>query len=169
VALRAGDAVGLLAAGDDARWLPPRKGVSTVERILDTVYDLEASTLGMDFRVAAEELCRRQRRRSLVVVLSNVRKEDVDDLLPGIALLRRRHLVMLASLRPEGVDAELARPVVDFRSALRQVGAWSDSCAREETLERLRSVGCFAVDSTPAALHAKLVGGYHAIKRSGAL
>lgn len=169
VALRAGDAVGMLAAAEPPRWLPPRKGVSTVERILDSVYDLEPSTLGMDFRGAAEELCRRQPRRCLVVLLTNVRDEDVEDLAPGIALLRRRHLVMLASLRPEGIDAELGRSVHDFHSALRQLGAWEDACRREASLERLRAGGCLAVDATPSVLHAQLVGGYHAIKRSGAL
>ena len=124
VALRAGDAVGLMSFGEDARWLPPKKGVSTVNRILNTVYDLEATTLGSDFSRAAEDLCRRQARRSLVILITNVRREDVEGLLPGVALLRRRHLVLVANLREESIDQGLRRQVSNFDDALRVFGAW---------------------------------------------
>ena len=169
VALRAGDAVGLMSFGDDARWLPPKKGVSTVHRILNTVYDLEATTLGSDFSQAAEDLCRRQPRRSLVILLTNVRGEDVEGLLPGVALLRRRHLVLVANLREESIERGLREEVVNFEAALRVFGAWQHGLERTRVQQTLRRSRVFALEAEPARLHAQLINSYLEIKRSGAL
>ena len=54
VALKGGDAVGLLSFGEERRWTPPGKGAATVSQLLHRVYDLEPTTLGVDFRGAAE-------------------------------------------------------------------------------------------------------------------
>ena len=169
VALRAGDAVGLMSFGDDSRWLPPKKGVSAVHRILNTVYDLEATTLGSDFSQAAEDLCRRQPRRSLVILLTNIRGEDVEGLLPGVALLRRRHLVLVANLREESIERATREEVVDFEAALRVFGAWQYSLERIRVQQTLARSRVFALEAEPARLHAQLINSYLAIKRSGAL
>jgi uncharacterized protein (DUF58 family) len=169
VALRAGDAVGLMSFGDETRWLPAAKGVGSVNRILNTVYDLETTTLGSDFNGAAEELCARQPRRSLVILLTNVRREDVEDLLPGVGLLKRRHLVLVANLREEKIDEVLTDEITDFRGALRSFGTWRHELDRSRVQETLRHSGVLSLDSPPSALHAQLINSYYAIKRSGAL
>ena len=169
VALRGGDAVGLLSFGEENRWLPARKGVSSVNRILDSVYDLEATTVGSDFSAAAEDLCGRQSRRALIVLLTNVRREDLDDLLPGVAVLSRRHLVLVANLRSENLDRALQQEIHDLDDALRTFGAWHHQIERErvhDTLERSHSL---TLDVTPSALPTQLINRYYAIKRSGEL
>jgi uncharacterized protein (DUF58 family) len=169
VALRAGDAVGLMSFGDETRWLPASKGVGSVNRILNTVYDLETTTLGSDFNGAAEELCARQPRRSLVVLLTNLREEDVEDLLPGVGLLKRRHMVLVANLREQKIDEVLAEEITDFKGALTNFGAWRHEQGRAKVQETLRHGGVLTLDSPPSALHAQLINSYYAIKRSGAL
>ena len=39
----------------------------------------------------------RQRRRALVVVMTNLHGEDVSDLLPALRVLRSRHLPLVAT------------------------------------------------------------------------
>jgi uncharacterized protein (DUF58 family) len=169
VALRAGDAVGVMSFGDDPRWLPPMKGVNSVNRILNSVYDLEPTTVGSDFSRAAQELCSRQSRRSLVVLITNVRSEDAEGLLPGVALLKRRHLVLVANLREESIEEGLRAPVRSFDEALRVFGAWQHLQERMRVQETLRRSGVYALDAEPSQLHAQLVNSYLEIKRSGAL
>ena len=169
VALRAGDAVGLLSFGEQSRWLPAKKGVATVNRILNATYDLESSTLSSDFSDAAEELCRRQPRRSLVILLTNVRPEDTDDLLVGLQLLKRRHLVLVANLRETRLDRVLRQPVVDFADALRQQGAWQHKLDRSKVQDRLHRRGVLNLDVTPDELAAQLINRYYEIKRAGVL
>jgi uncharacterized protein (DUF58 family) len=72
-----------------------------------------------DFLQAATELHLRQRRRALVMLVTNLRDEDMDDLLAAVQMLRKRHLVCVASLREDSLDATLAQEVHDLPSAIR--------------------------------------------------
>ena len=72
VALRRGDAVGLVTFGGHERWLPPQRGRRAMQRILDTVYDLETTTAPSDYAEACHRLATRQPRRALAVLLAQV-------------------------------------------------------------------------------------------------
>ena len=169
VALRSGDAVGLFCAGREPRWLPPAKGASRVHPILATVYDLEASTLGVDFRAAAEQLASRQRRRALVVVLTHLRGEDDEDLRAGLALLQRRHLPLVVNLRPAEVEEAARAEVRDVDGALRALGARDYLAERRELRERLEAQRAHVLDVLPSQLTPALISRYYAIKREASL
>ena len=106
---------------------------------------------------------------SLVILITNVRREDVESLLPGVALLRRRHLVLVANLREESIDRALRAEVRNFEGALRVFGAWHYGLERARVQETLRQSSVLALDAEPSRLHAQLINSYIAIKRSGAL
>jgi uncharacterized protein (DUF58 family) len=169
VALRGGDAVGLLSFGERTRWLPPGKGVARVNRLLDAVYDLEPTTAAADFRVAAQEVSERSPRRALVVFLTTLREEDAEDCMAGLAVLQRRHLVLVANLAPPGLLDAMDRPVDDLRDALRWIGATTHAMERRRLGEMLSRRGVPVLDVTPDRLTPRLVSTYLAIKRSGAL
>ena len=78
VALRQGDQVGILSFGGTDRWLPPVKGISSMTTVLNHLYDYETSPFPSDFSEAAERLLKYQQRRSMVVVMTNLRGEDSD-------------------------------------------------------------------------------------------
>jgi len=80
VALRQGDQVGILSFGGTDRWLPPVKGSSAMTTVLNHLYDYETSPFPSDFSEAAERLLKHQRRRSMVVVMTNLRGEDADEI-----------------------------------------------------------------------------------------
>jgi len=169
VALRQGDAVGLMTLGGCARWLPPQKGPAAMTAMLEQVYDLETQPSAPDFSKTATELMAYQRRRALVVVVSNLRDEDGDEVAAAVRLLRRRHLVLLASLRETSLDRALEQPVSNFAQALRTGAAHHFLASRRRAHNRLRDRGVFAIDVTPASLPIAIVNGYLDVKRSGAL
>jgi uncharacterized protein (DUF58 family) len=169
VALRGGDAVGLMSFGEEMRWLPTVKGIRSVNRILNTVYDLEATTLGNDFRGAARELCARQPRRSLVILLTHLRDEDLEDLLPGVQLLKRKHLVLVVNLREARLDEVLQHDAKGFDEAVRAIGAWQHQIDRSRVQDHIERHGTLTLDVTPSQLPARLINSYYAIKRSGEL
>ena len=68
---------------------------------------LQRLWVGTDYLGAATELSRRQRRRSLVMLGTNLRDEDIDDFLAAVRMLQQRHHVVVASLREEALDAVL--------------------------------------------------------------
>ncbi|HJW47684.1 MAG TPA: DUF58 domain-containing protein, partial [Lysobacter sp.] len=118
LALRQGDGVGLLASGGDTAWVPPQRGVGAIDNLLRASYALQPKPVATDFLQAATELSLRQRRRALVMLVTNLRDEDMDDLLAAVQMLRKRHLVCVASLREGSLDATLAQDVHDLPSAI---------------------------------------------------
>ncbi|MBT8082580.1 MAG: DUF58 domain-containing protein [Gammaproteobacteria bacterium] len=169
VALRQGDGAGVMTAGPQRSWLPPRKGVGTINAILNHVYDINPQPVEVDYLSAATELAVRQRRRALVVILTNVREEDSESLLAATGLLRRRHLVILASLREGALDDVLEHPVSSFDDALRYAGANQYLEARQESQDLLRARGVFVEDCLCEHLPAAITSRYLAIKRAGML
>mgnify|MGYP005850063777 CR=1 FL=1 len=169
VALRQGDEVALqtLAEADRApRLLPPGRGQRQFGTLLETVYDLEAGFGHPDFLAAATALANRQRRRALVIWLTNLRDEDHTDLDPALALLRRRHLVVVADLRERLDEAEGDDALTE---ALLDAGRVLYREQRRRATRRLRQLGVFHLDVTAAALPAALVSQYRALKASGLL
>jgi uncharacterized protein (DUF58 family) len=169
LALRQGDAVGLLASGGAHRWLAPARGLGAVDRLLNAVYDLQAEPVATDYLAAATELATRQSRRSLVLLVTNVRDEDVADLLAAVTLLQRRHLVCVASLREVALDQGLEKPVQTLDQAI-GLGALAQYLdARDAAHKSLRSRGVTVLDVTCAQLPAALVETYLSVKRAGRL
>lgn len=169
VALRRGDSVGLMIVGSDRPWLPPRKGLETVSTLLNHVYDIEPEPEEVDYVAAATELCVKQRRRSLVVLLTNVREEDSDEILAAASLLQRRHLVLVASLREAELDENVQRTVRSFNDALLYASIDRYCEARRAAHDTLRARGVYVDDCLCSELPTAITNRYLAIKRAGLL
>jgi uncharacterized protein (DUF58 family) len=169
LALRQGDAVGLLAHGGDTAWVPPQRGSAAIDRLLRAAYALQPRPVATDFLAAATELALRQRRRALVMLVTNLRDEDMDDVLAAVALLRRRHLVCIASLREAVLDRTLAQEPAELSDALRTAATAQYLAQRDAAHEALRSHGVTVLDVTCDQLPAALVEKYLSIKRDGLL
>ncbi len=169
VAHRQGDAVGLMTFSGERRWLAPRKGVGQLQALLNAVHDLETGPRAADFGAAARELVARIRKRALVVLISNVRDDDADELRGALRLLARRHLVLLASLRESVLAETLRSPVRRLDDALRASSVHLYLEQRRVALESLRHEGALLVDSEPPGLPVSLVNRYLQVKAAGVL
>jgi uncharacterized protein (DUF58 family) len=169
VGLRQGDAVGFMTMSGYERFMAPRKSPATINLILNRVYDLQPTLLTSDYYAAALELMRRLRKRALVVLLSNLRDEDDDTLLPALRLLGRRHLVLFASLRENILSRALATRVDSFDRALTHAAASDYLRARAFAFRRLEHCGALCLDVEPEQLPVALVNRYLDIKRGGRL
>jgi uncharacterized protein (DUF58 family) len=168
VALRQGDAVGFASfAHAGPRFFPPRKSAVTLRMLLDATYDLQPSTQTSDYLAASDLLCRRLRKRSLVVLLTNLRDEDDATLFPALAQLRQRHLVLLASLRETGLDKLRKNEISDFDGALGYAAAIEYLQARQRQFARLDGQGAHVLDTSPQRLPVALVNRYWELKRGG--
>jgi len=169
VAARQGDAVGFMAFGGTRRWYPPRKGGDLVKKLLHQIYDIESCPEAADYLMAARELMPLQRRRALLVILTNTRDEDQHDLRQAVQLLTRRHLVVIADLREALLDEALQQRIGDFDGALRfqAVNDYLDSRTRSH--ESLRHHGALTLDLLAPQLPVALVNQYLSIKATGAL
>jgi uncharacterized protein (DUF58 family) len=153
----------------ERRWLAPRKGVGQVNALLGSVYDLNTGARAADYAAAARDLMASVRKRALVVLVSNVRDEDAEELRSCLRLLSRRHLVLLASLRETALSEALEQPIDDLEAALRVASIRLYLEQRRAALRTLERSGALLLDSAPAELPVALVNRYLDIKAAGVL
>ena len=168
VSLRQGDAVGFLTMSGESHFMAPRKSAAVVNFMLNRLYDLQPSLLTTDYYNAALDLMRRVRKRSLVVMLSNLRDEDDDMIAPALRLLCRRHLVLFASLRENILSRAMTARVDSFDRALTYSSAAEYLHTRELAFRRLERGGALCLDVEPQQLPLALVNRYLEINAKAA-
>ncbi len=169
VALRQGDAVGMSTfAGDEPRHVAPVKGSGQLNVLLNAVYDLGSTQLPADYQAAASQLLARQKRRALVVLVTNLRDDD-DQVLGAVRRLSAQHLVLVASLREEALDTLRQTPVQTLPEALAYCGTVNYLNERVELHEQLNAHGVVVMDVRPAELGAALVSRYLDWKKSATI
>lgn len=167
VALRQGDHVSVKSFGGTSRWLPPVKGAHAMPTLLNHLYDYQTTSAQSDFSGAVESLMAVQRRRSLVILLTNLRGEDGKELVPALNVLQTRHLVLLASLRERSVEDLVRQPIDSLSSALKFLAAERYVNERREILAQLGSAGVLTLDSIAQELAISLANRYLDIKAAG--
>ncbi|MFM9381959.1 DUF58 domain-containing protein [Pseudomonas sp. UV AK001] len=170
VALRQGDAVGLSTfAGDQPRYVAPVKGAGQLNVLLNGIYDLDSTQRPADYPAAVNQLLARQKRRALVVLVTNVQGEDDGELLSAVKQLIQKNQVLVVSLQEKTPDLLRHEPVQTFHEALSYCGTLDYLNARAATHERLSAHGLPVLDSHSEELGTKLVTRYLDWKRSGVL
>ena len=167
VALNKGDKVGLMTFSGQDIWVPPRSGQSSLPALIRKSYGLHSTLASPDYLSAASRLLSQQKRRSLVILLSNFHTTESEDLLAALQLIRRKHLVISASLREQYLDDRMENPVGDFNDALEYSGASEFILAREKMVNEMRTMGVYIIDSAPSELPIQLANQYMAMKRAG--
>ncbi len=170
VALHQGDAVGLMSfSGKENIWINPQKGSSRINTILNSVYSLQACSKNSDYISAAEQFFKRQKKRSLVVLISNSRDDNIDELAIALSLLKRRHLVLFANLREQVLDTTLQTPVTTFEEALSFSATSEFLHKRTKAMRGLSHRNVISLDTTSQKLPVAIINAYHKLKRQGKL
>ena len=169
IALNKGDAVGIMAFSGKASWLPPVKGKNSIHRILNHLYRAETSTQSSDYVRAAEELLKQQQKRSLVILLTNVRAEDEQDLQKAVRLLEKHHLVLVVALQEDLLSSVDEMRLDNDKAALTYAGVKHYAHNREAMLKKMRAYSLSIIDATYKNLPTKLVSEYLMLKHSGKL
>lgn len=169
VALRQGDSVGVLTFGGSKRWLPPVRGASAISRVLHVTHDLDSTTEPSDFEEAVGRFSARQRRRTLLVLLTNVGDDDADSLLASLVALRAKHVVLLVSLRDPDLTRRMLRDVESHSDGQQMLSTLAYLGARRQARRKLVSTGLSVLESEPGVLPKRLIEYYMKVKRAGVL
>jgi uncharacterized protein (DUF58 family) len=172
VALKNGDAVGAMTFGTPPgkeKRFAPRKGRQTLNALMAELGDVEPSPTFSDYMIAAADLIRCQRKRGLVVLITNCRDEDAVELAAGLNLLRTRHRVVLANLREQIVGQITAQPLSRTESVLEVAAALEYEQRRRDMHKQLAADGIMLIDCEPRSLGVELVNRYTLLKRTGAI
>ncbi len=166
VALQQGDSVGMLCFSDHIhKYVPPSGGKHQMHRLLHAGFNQFPSLVQSRFDEAFLYLSSHCRRRSLVVLISNVIDQVNAEQIQGyMGNLIGCHLPLLVLLRDhrifESADNPAQDPMVMYRSAAAsQILIW-----RQHVIRRLQSTGAFALDVFPEQMTSPLVNQYLEIK-----
>jgi len=166
VALRQGDSVGLIAFSDEIHgFVPPRGGMNQMNRLLHASFDRFPRLVESRYDQAFRYLASHCRRRSLVVLITNVIDEvNANQIERYLANLVGRHLPLGVMLRDrrlfDAVDVEQPR-----EEELWQAAAAADILGwRHQVLTDLESKGVLSLDVFPDQMTAPLVNRYLEVK-----
>jgi len=115
----------------------------------------------------ARDLILRQRKRSLVLILTNLRDDDCDDLTAAVQLLKKYHKVVVASLQEQAIVDCLQQPVVSLHDALTLASTHEYQSKRDLLVQQLRNTGINTLDVLPEELALSLTNTYLNLKSSG--
>ena len=170
LASRAGDRVDLLAYDRSVRArVQGVTGSGLLPAMVDAMAPLDAALVEPDYAGMVHTVLARGGRRSLVVLLTALDAAPVEEgLLPVLAPLTGRHLVLLASVADPRV-AELATGRGDAAAVYHAAAAERARADRRRVGETLVRRGVEVVDSGPDTLAPELADRYLALKAAGRL
>jgi uncharacterized protein (DUF58 family) len=166
VALTRGDQVGLLAFSDRVRaYVAPQGGPRRIGRLVHSVHNVFPETVEPRYDRAFVELEKRCRKRSLVVLLTNlfddVNAQILSEYLENLA---GRHLPLGVFLRDHDLFALADGATADGLGLYQGAAAAALLTWREQVMARLRLRGVLTLDVFPEELTAVLVNRYLEIK-----
>lgn len=171
VALAGGDNVGLLTFSRKVlTYLPPSHTRDQLPAILEALYAIEPAMIEPSYARAFNHLGTACRRRSLVIILTDLVDEEASaELLAYTRLLIPRHLPLIVTIGDSdlrGVVSEVPGTVADV---YRQSVAEDLLRQREAALRRITHAGGLALDVPVGHLSLSLVNRYLEVKERGML
>jgi uncharacterized protein (DUF58 family) len=172
IALSTGDRVGLMVFDSLVRsYIAPTRAPGTLGAIRGALTSVTATMTEPDYAAAFRTLTERNRRRSLIVLFTDV--IDVRSSRAVIALTARsaeRHLPLVVALRNEqlvaaSIPAAGASDIQTYQSA----AAEELLSARDEALQIMRQAGVAVLDTAPTSMTTALINRYLKIKERSAL
>jgi uncharacterized protein (DUF58 family) len=167
-----GDRIGMVAFDRQVRAIvPATSGRRHLGRVSEAMYLLEPDLAESAYTAAFSAAAARFRRRSLYVVLTDLAEATVEQTVrPALAILVRRHVVVVASVRDPAVMRWATGGDREWPSdAFRQASAVAAIDSRDRAAARLRSAGAIVIDAEPGTLAVRLVDTYLELKAAGRL
>jgi uncharacterized protein (DUF58 family) len=165
-ALRAGDMVGAIVYADERLLLvPPGRGRAQQRRLLDALYDREPVPTQLDVRGLLSLLDRNAKKRSLLVVLTDLENETHGELfLEHARLLQRRHLPLLVSLDDAITQQLISAPSHSDADVYQRAAAVDLAGERMALKARLETRGIRVIEASEAELATAAIDRYVEIK-----
>ena len=170
-ALAGGDQVGFLAFADRILlFIPPRKTRGQLQAILEQTVSLRAALVEPRYEDAFLWFRSQVRRRSLVVIFTDLMDELAsDNLLEAVALLRPRHLPLCMAIRDSEWDDLMIRPPATAMDVYERSVLQETVRQRRAAIGKLRQKGAMAMDLPPKLLSSNAMEQYLDVKRRGLL
>jgi uncharacterized protein (DUF58 family) len=171
VALYSGDRVGMIAYGRGIRQqLPAAKGSAHLRQLIERLAVVEEEGSEADHLHLASRLLVDQKRRSLIVWLTDLAETAMTpEVIDAAAMMMPRHLVLFVVIGQPDLG-ELAAKTPKSETEMYQVAAAQEMVHRRELLlARMRERGALAIEVSSGSVSPMLVNAYLQIKERNQL
>jgi uncharacterized protein (DUF58 family) len=173
IALKHGDAVAAASFGAHDIWVPPRKGMSAYNGLMNGLYNLHSEPVPSSPFLALENSLSRLHRRTFIVLISNFREEDEKSLSWILPRINRQHLLLLVSFRENEAEAlafpgEVSQARKD-EEVLETAAAFTYLANRRRLYAKWEHSGLLVLESSPQHITTNLINKYLSVKKSGKL
>jgi uncharacterized protein (DUF58 family) len=171
VATRGGDNIGLLVFNRQVTtYLAPQRGHAQLAAMTEALYNVKAQMIEPSYARAFQYLSQNCKRRSLVVILTDLIDRDASaELLSYTATLLPRHLPLIVTIGDKDLRALVAEEPRKIAEVYQQSVAEELLQQREEALARITELGGLALDVPAGQLSLRLVNQYLEVKERGLL
>ncbi|MDQ3698987.1 MAG: DUF58 domain-containing protein, partial [Gemmatimonadota bacterium] len=172
VATSSDDRVGLIVFDDEVRaFVPPATGLAALTSVREALVPVTPRMVEPDYALAFRTLASRSRKRSLIVLFT-----DVIDVRASQALIAHttrsaaRHLPLVVALRNEQLLAAAAPRAGATAGALYESAAAEELLlGREDALVRMRRAGVSVLDVAAETMTAAVINRYLEVKARAVL
>lgn len=170
-ALLGGDQAGILAFADRViSFIPPKRTPEQLQFILEGTLSLRPVMVEPQYEQALLWLRSRVRRRSLVVIYTDLLDEVAsENLLSAVSLLRPLHLPLCIAIRESEWDELLSDPPSEVQGVYERAVLQELLRQRSKALGGLVQKGALAMDLPPSKLSLGTMERYFEVKRRGLL
>jgi uncharacterized protein (DUF58 family) len=164
-----GDKFALLTYGRGVQQqLLPGAGPSHLRMLIDQLAQVRAEAAEANHLMAATRLKQMQRRRSLMIWITEIADSaGLPEVVSAAIELVRRHLVLVVLLHHPELDALAASASTDVEQMYRAAAAKEMLDRRRATIAKLRQQGALVVESTPGEVGLRAINSYLEIKAKG--
>ncbi len=166
VATGKGDKVGLMTFADQiGAFLSPGQGKGQFYKALEVLYAVRPEPVEPDYQYALNYMALKQRRRSLIVLFTDISSgAGMESLATHAAILRRSNLLLIVTISdPDVVEAARLRPNNSL-TAYQRAAAGQVLEERRLTLDRLRQQGVLVLDAPANKLSTEVINRYLELK-----
>lgn len=166
VAILKGDQVGLIAFGSKIQhYIAPRRGAPQLNRIIEALYDVQPTEVESDYAGAIGKFLATWRKRSLIVLFSDVVDPSASSVLLGhLPSLHPRHLPLAVLMKDPELTATEQQVPSNATALYEKAVACDLATSRELAAKQLRQAGCLVVDTAPQDLTVAVVNEYLKLK-----
>jgi uncharacterized protein (DUF58 family) len=166
VAMEMGDRVGLVVFDDRVEtWVPINRGERQFQLLLESMYRIRTEPIESDPARALAHLARRQLKRSLVVLFTDLAEAaEPRELIAWLGLLARRHLPLCVLVSNPDIHRLAELPPGDSRAAYEKVLARHLLDERRAVVERIERQGALVLDVPAEQLTSGVINRYLEIK-----
>ncbi len=166
VATGKGDKVGMMSFADDvSRFVSPRQGRGQFYRILELLYAVEAQPVEPDYRRALSYLALKQRKRSLIVIFTDLSGGlSMQSLVSHVSVLARRSLPLVVTISDPDIHAAARQRPRSSLEVYQRAAAGQLLDQRQVALDSLERQGVLTLDVPASQLSVAVINRYLELK-----